>query len=177
MRKVQLYDETAPAYHRRYRQIQRTKYQAVTPLLNAGLIIDVGIGTGIGLSSLAGFSPIVGVDGAIEMLRVARKQIGNLGKDVSSISLVCAFVEALPFRNCSFPTAISITMIQNLADIRRGLNELIRIIEKKGMLAITSLSRILSLQDLEAHIEIDYNVIAYFENLAEEDDGVIIQLR
>ena len=176
MRKVRLYDETAPVYHRRYRQIQRIKYQAITPLLVRGLIIDVGVGTGIGLPSLKGFSPVVGVDGAIEMLRVAHKQIEGLGQRTQVVSLVCAFAEALPFRECVTPTVISITVIQNLTDIQQGVEELIRILQMDGIVAVTSLSRILPLHELVKNFDVTMKKIAQFENLADEDDGLILQL-
>lgn len=176
MRKVRLYDKTAPVYHRRYRQIQRIKYQAVTPMLVKGLIIDVGIGTGIGLSTLKGFSPIVGIDGAVEMLRVALNQIQDTGQKSHLVSLVCAFAEALPFRDCSSPTVISITMLQNLPNVQQGLEELIRITQIEGMIAVTSLSRILPLSELAQHFDMRFKVVAQFENLADEDDGMIFQL-
>ena len=177
MRKVRLYDETAPVYHRRYRQIQRKKYQAITPMLVKGPIIDVGVGTGIGLSSLKGFSPVVGVDGAIEMLRVALEQIEDTGQRIQLISLVCAYAEALPFRDCSTPAVISITMIQNVSDIQQGLGELFRVLQDKGILAVTSLSRILPFHNLLSNFKEEFKVIASFENLANEDDGIIMQLR
>ncbi len=176
MRKVRLYDETAPVYHRRYRQIQRIKYQAITPMLDKGLIIDVGIGTGIGLSSLKGFSPVVGVDGAIEMLRVALVQIEDAGQRTQLVSLVCAYAEALPFRDCSTPAVISITAIQNFTDVRQGVEELIRIAQRDGIIAVTSLSKILPLCELVANFDLKFNMIAQFENLADEDDGLILQL-
>ncbi len=176
MRKVQLYDETAPAYHRRYRQIQRTKYQAISPYLHVEPIVDVGIGTGIGLPSLASFSTIVGVDGAIEMLRVANEQVRQLSRRPSVLSLICAFVEALPFRESCIPTILSITMIQNISDIQQGLGELSRVLQTKGILAVTSLSRILPFHDLLSNFKEEFKVIASFENLANEDDGIIMQL-
>lgn len=176
MRKVHLYDESAPTYHRRYRRIQLTKYQAITPFLHKGPIIDVGIGTGIGLPSLVEFAPIIGVDGAIEMLRVATEQVKKLESKYQLVSLVCAFAEALPFRDQSVPTVVSITMIQNLTDINRGLNELARVLQMEGILAMTSLSRILPLHKLEASFNFQYTLISQFENLADEDDGLVLQL-
>ncbi len=176
MRKIRLYDESAPIYNLRYRRIQKVKYQAITPFLCKGPIIDVGVGTGIGLASLVDFLPIVGVDGAIEMLRVASEQINDLEQKREFVSLVCAFAEALPFRDFCVPTVVCITVIQNLADIHQGLVELIRILHKDGMLAVTSLSKKFPLHELEANLNTRYNIIKKFENLADEDDGLVIQL-
>jgi ubiquinone/menaquinone biosynthesis C-methylase UbiE len=145
-------------------------------MLVRGLIIDVGIGTGIGLSSLKGFSPVVGIDGAIEMLRVALGQIKDSGQRTQLVSLVCAFAEALPFRDCSAPTVISITVIQNLTDVHQGVNELIRITQIDGIIAVTSLSKSLPLHELAAKFDVKFKMMAQFENLADEDDGLILQL-
>ena len=176
MHKIRLYNESAPTYHLRYRQIQRTKYQAITPFLIEGPIIDVGIGTGIGLPSLIKFSPIVGVDGAVEMLRFAAEQIKEEKYKHRIVSLVCALAEALPFRDHSVPTVVSITVIQNFTDINRGLAELIRVLQKEGRCAITSLSKTLPLDELESNIKADVALISQFEKLADEDDGLVFQL-
>ncbi|MFX1319527.1 MAG: class I SAM-dependent methyltransferase [Promethearchaeota archaeon] len=152
------------------------KYQAIAPFLIEGPIIDVGIGTGIGLPSLIKFSPIVGVDGAVEMLRYAIEQIKEENYKQRTVSLVCAVAEALPFRDHSVPTVVSITVIQNCADIHQGTAELIRVLQKDGLCAITSLSKTLPLDELESAIKADFALISQFENLADEDDGIVFQL-
>jgi phosphatidylethanolamine/phosphatidyl-N-methylethanolamine N-methyltransferase len=176
VQKIKLYDESAPVYHRRYRHIQRKKYQAIAPFLTKGPIIDVGVGTGIGLPSLFGLSPIVGVDGAIEMIRFAANQLQDLKDKYQDVSLVCAFAEALPFRDCSFPTVISVTMIQNVAEIQKGIAELVRILQRTGLCVVTSLAKVLPLSELESKIKANFIRISQFENLADEDDGVVFQL-
>ncbi|MFX1564565.1 MAG: class I SAM-dependent methyltransferase [Promethearchaeota archaeon] len=146
------------------------------PFLQEGPIIDIGVGTGIGLSTLLDLSLVVGVDGSIEMLGLAVKR-ENEWKHLSFlVCFVCAVAEALPFRAGCVPTVISITMLQNLANVRLGLGELIRILQKEGKLAVTSLSRILPLQKIEAGLKVNYTLVKRFESLAEEDDGLLIQL-
>jgi ubiquinone/menaquinone biosynthesis C-methylase UbiE len=171
-----LYDESAPIYHKRYLHIQWRKYQAITPFLHEGPVIDVGVGTGIGLPSLKGLCSVVGVDGSIEMLGLAIRRNNEWKHLLSLVCFVCAVAEALPFRTSCVPTVISITMLQNLADAQLGLDELIRILEKDGELAVTSLSQILPLQKIEAGLKVNYTLITRFEGLAEEDDGLLIRL-
>jgi ubiquinone/menaquinone biosynthesis C-methylase UbiE len=137
------------------------------PFLQQGPVIDVGVGTGIGVPSLVGLSTVVGVDGSVEMLTVAVKQDREWKQHSPLVCFVCALAEALPFRAECFPTAISITMLQNLEDASLGIEELIRILTKDGTLAVTSLSRILPLQKLEADLKVNYTQIRRFENLAE----------
>jgi ubiquinone/menaquinone biosynthesis C-methylase UbiE len=119
---------------------------------------------------------VVGVDGAIEMLRVALKQIEDSGQRSQVVSLVCAFAEALPFRECSVPTVVSITVIQNLTDIHQGIEELIRIAQMDGIIAVTTLSKSLPFHELVMNFDVKFKMIAQFENLADEDDGLILQL-
>ena len=176
MCKFRLYDESAQSYHRRYSQIQRMKYQAIVTYLERCPLVDVGIGTGIGLASIIEFTPIVGVDWAIEMLRIALKQVRKINEWNQSISLVCASAEALPFRNNVFPTVVSITVIQNLNNIQRGIQELIRILQPRGILAITTLEKCLPIQELETKFYRLSTPIVRLENLGNEDGGLIYKL-
>ena len=176
MSKVRLYNESAQSYHRRYSQIQRIKYQAIATYLNSCPLVDVGVGTGIGVPSIIEFAPIVGVDWAIEMLRIAYKQAKKSKQWNQAVSLVCASAEALPFRNHVFPTAISITVIQNLSNIQLGIQELTRIVQPRGTLAITTLEKSLPVQELETKLSQLSNPIVRFENLGNEDGGLIFQL-
>jgi ubiquinone/menaquinone biosynthesis C-methylase UbiE len=174
--KVRLYDESAQSYHRRYRQIQHLKYQAIATYLENSPLVDVGVGTGIGLKSIVEFTPVVGVDWSIEMLRIAFKQIKKSRKCDQAIMLVCASAEALPFRDHAFPTAISITVIQNLSNIQVGIQELIRIVHPSGLLVVTALEKSLPLRKLEAKFNQISVPIARLENLGREDGGLIYQL-
>ncbi|MFW9830312.1 MAG: class I SAM-dependent methyltransferase [Candidatus Thorarchaeota archaeon] len=176
MRKVHLYDESAEVYHQRYLQIQRTKYHAATPFLQNGPLLDVGIGTGIGLPSIAKFTPTIGVDGAIEMLRIAFQQVQCNLQWQTSISFICASAEALPFRNHVFSTVVSITVIQNLNNVKAGADELQRVGQTGGILVVTTLAKALALKELERFFDPSLQIIAHLEQIANEDDGLIFQL-
>ena len=175
--KVRLYDETAEIYHRRYQKIQRIKYQALVPYLKGSPLLDVGFGTGIGLNSVLEQAPIVGIDGACEMLRVAKKQIQRHFDLSETISLVCAVADALPFRNQVFPLVVSVTVLQNLVHPVKGIQELFRTVTPAGTLALTVLSRMLPAKKLIALVKGNVEIIAQLENLAGEDFGLILKCR
>ena len=175
MPKIRRYDETAEVYHRRYQHIQRVKYQAITPFLVEGPLIDVGIGTGIGLPVLREFTPIIGVDGSHQMLQFAKQQITENNQWQTRICLVCAAVDMLPFRRQVFPTVLSITVLQNLDDINQGYQELLRVSRLGGVLAITVLGKVISLTQLESIMNKTGIPIATFEALANEDVGMILK--
>lgn len=181
MSRIPLYDETASVYHNRYLQIQRMKYQIIAHYLCNDLVVDVGIGTGIGLSSLANQGLIVGVDGSIGMLRVAKKLVDADEKFNVRVSLVCASVTELPFRSHIFPAIVSITVLQNLSDVERGVEELLRISRYGGLLGLTVLkprsSRGLSLSKLSKLVKEGTTQIAQLIDLAGEDAGLILRRR
>ena len=177
MKKTQLYDESAKVYHRRYLHIQHAKYQAIAPHLSEGPVLDVGIGTGIGLCSLNDSHPIIGIDGSVEMLRFAVKHSkANKPRD-ETIFLLVASAEALPFRNHVFPVVISITVLQNLTNIGLGIEEIQRVIRANGLLAITALAKTISLEELEALFLPHFSLRSRFENLVNEDNGLILQFQ
>lgn len=176
MKKIRLYDEAAKSYHSRYLQIQQQKYQAIVTYLLESPVLDVGIGTGIGLSALFDFSPVIGVDGSVEMLRIAIEQIKDFQPRRESIFLVVASAEMLPFRDHVFPTVVSITVLQNLTDISQGIQELERAIQAEGILAVTTLAKTLSLQEIEDMLHRECVILTRFHNLASEDNGLIIRV-
>ncbi len=173
--KAHLYDETAEVYHRRYYQIQRVKYQALAQYLPEGLLLDVGIGTGIGLPSLVDQRPVVGVDFSVEMLEIAQQQIKANSYWKRIVSLVCASAEKLPFRSHVFPIIVSVTLIQNLSEPKQGLNEFFRVLQYSGLLGITSLAKHTSIQQLKSLIANKCLILVQMSNLANEDFGLILQ--
>jgi ubiquinone/menaquinone biosynthesis C-methylase UbiE len=176
VKKVHLYDESAKSYHRRYQQIQQTKYQALVTYLSESPVLDVGIGTGIGLSVFVDFTPLVGVDGSVEMLRMAIEQIKDIKPRRETVFLVVASAEMLPFRDYVFPTVVSVTVLQNLTNISQGIQEFERVIQADGILAITALAKTLSLQELEDMFHREFVILDRFHNLANEDIGLLIRI-
>jgi ubiquinone/menaquinone biosynthesis C-methylase UbiE len=157
------------------------KYQIITNYLDNGPVVDVGIGTGIGLASLVKQGLVVGVDGSIEMLRVAKRSVDTDEKYDTRVSLICASATDLPFRSNIFPAVVCITVLQNLTDVERGVEELIRICKHGGLLGVTVLKprspRGLSLDRLSELVEENTNQLALLTDLAGEDAGLILRRR
>jgi len=139
------YDLTAYMYDRRYREIQREKYEIVLAnIASANRILDLGCGTGMLLASLEKKAKLaVGVDMSAEMLGAARKH-------AAKAALVLADADHLPFADESFDAVVSVTLLQNMPDPERTVRELARVLRPNGKAIITSLKRKHSLEQLTA---------------------------
>ncbi|MEM2250725.1 MAG: class I SAM-dependent methyltransferase [Candidatus Hadarchaeales archaeon] len=140
LRKIELaklYSETAEKYRRRYREIQREKYELVLSILPSkiGRILDVGCGTGELL------------------LRVARKADLAIGMDISpgmvkriphavkNVYVVIADADFLPFKDNSFDCVVSVTLLQNMPDPETTVKEICRVVRSGGLVILTSLKK------------------------------------
>jgi SAM-dependent methyltransferase len=92
--------------------------------------LDAGCGTGRNLAELAAGGPAVGVDVSLRALGFARRR--------KAAPLVCASVEALPFRKESFAAALSRDVLCVVPDEGRAAREIARVLEPGGSLALSS---------------------------------------
>lgn len=139
------YDLTAYMYDRRYRKIQREKYETVLAnVTRVDRILDLGCGTGMLLSPLERRAKfVVGVDMSAEMLRTAKKR-------ATGTPLVLADADHLPFADGSFDIAVSVTLLQNMPDPGKTVCELARVLRSDGKAIITSLKHKHSPEQLAA---------------------------
>lgn len=93
-----------------------------------GLILDAGCGTGIITSKLKN---AVGVDSSIGQLLQCEK----------SLKLVCADIEELPFKNGSFDTVVSFSVLQDVNNIPKAVKEFKRVLKKDGHIVISVLNK------------------------------------
>lgn len=127
------YNSYAENYDNFYQSIQLEKLNHILPKLqNCQHVIDLGAGTGI-LSQYVMWS-VIGIDISYEMLRRGVLQERPfLG--------IAASITHLPIRDQSSNCIISMTTMQNVADVERGITELIRIGSKKCIALITVLKK------------------------------------
>jgi demethylmenaquinone methyltransferase/2-methoxy-6-polyprenyl-1,4-benzoquinol methylase len=103
-------------------------------------ILDVACGTGdlsLILSETTG-ALVVGTDFCRPMLEVAARKTANQKPD---IALIEGDALRLPFRDCSFEAVTIAFGLRNLADVERGLAELLRILKPGGHIAVLEFSK------------------------------------
>lgn len=148
-RKLELarrYDETARLYDRRYEEIQRVKYDFISPELpSPRKILDLGCGTGIFLCLLSRRGAFaVGVDTSREMLEIAKQRC--------SAPLVLADADHLPFGRGCFDAVVSVTLLQNMPDPAMTVKEIARVVKTGGIVALTVLKHKHPQEELEGWV-------------------------
>ncbi|MEW6592432.1 MAG: class I SAM-dependent methyltransferase [Candidatus Hadarchaeota archaeon] len=141
-----LYDETAGIYDRRYAEIQREKYETLLRHLpeKLGRALDLGCGTGLLIGALRKRAELViGVDSSEKMLLAAKAR----GCDV-----VLADADRLPFRDGTFDCVASVTLLQNMPEPARTVEEVARVLRPGGIAALTSLGRMQSADDIRGWV-------------------------
>ena len=143
------YDRVANIYEELYGVEQARKHSIALSLLKVGVgdvVIDVGCGNGTLLKALAKLGSLaVGVDVSKEMLKAAKRKLG------SEAYLTLADAEALPFRGGGFTAAFLVTVIHDLPNPLRCLEEVYRVLKPGGACFTTWLKkagRAVRLEDL-----------------------------
>lgn len=154
------YDELGgKLYDVRYTGEQMEKYGHIFTHLDRGKTLDNGCGTGLFLSYLDEYS--VGLDLSSELLRGAHGRAGKL-------CLVQGDSENLPFRAAVFDNMASVTVIQNLSDPKRLIDESSRVVKKEGVMVVTSLKRVYSEDEFKRLVEtggLPVNIVTTVENI------------
>lgn len=135
------YDELgASLYDLRYTEEQKAKYELILAELNQPrLLLDNGCGTGL-LFPLLDY--IVGLDLSSKLLEKAKERTG-LGH-----YLVQGDSEYLPLRDKVFDAEVSVTVIQNLSNPDKFLEESARVVKKGSTVIISSLKRVYSREEI-----------------------------
>lgn len=109
------------------------------------LLLDVGIGTGdLALEALKGKRKpalIVGVDVALEMMRIGRKKTDDPAyRTGRAIRFVGGRAESLPFRPGIFDGVMVAFGVRNFTDRAAGLRSMWRVLKPGGRLVVLELS-------------------------------------
>jgi ubiquinone/menaquinone biosynthesis C-methylase UbiE len=122
------YNTIAPAYDELHEAEQLKKLEVIKPLLKINKdtkLLDVGCGSGISTNFEC---DATGIDPSDELLKIAEKKYPH-------IQFFQGNAEQLPFEDNSFDVVISLTAIQNFADIQKGISEIKRVGKKQFALS------------------------------------------
>lgn len=97
------------------------------------LFLDAGCGNGRFLTHTAPGQPFVGMDLSLEMVKLARH---NLGRGM----FVVGELEHLPFRNDVFDEIVSVRVLQHIKDQQRAVKELARTCKPGGHVIVLALN-------------------------------------
>ena len=135
---VERFNRWAKTYDRHFLQrrvfepIHQTMLQlAVDEVAHPAAILDVGCGTGNLLRAAQLRFPdaeLIGVDAAIEMVRVAEASLSAGG----TIRFMQATAEELPFSNARFDLVFSTMTFHHWADQGKGIAEIARVLAPDG---------------------------------------------
>ena len=135
-------------YDIRYTEEQKAKYELIlAELKEPKLLLDNGCGTGLFIPLLN--STVVGLDLSSRLLEKARERISD------NQYLIQGDSEYLPFRDSSFDSMVSVTVIQNLLSSDKFLEESARVIKQGSTVIISSLKRVYSREEITRLIEND----------------------
>jgi ubiquinone/menaquinone biosynthesis C-methylase UbiE len=174
------YNSTSSFYDRRYKKIQKQKLDLILKdfILDEKIIIDAGCGTGLLFEFLILDKGVekrfsyVGTDISWEMLKQFSQKLENLKKRMN-VNLILSDIEYLPLRGKIFRSIFSITSFQNLANIKFGLDELIRTAKNEAEFKLSILKKNLNLNKFMKSIK------AYLQDIEltdiEELEDFIIQ--
>jgi malonyl-CoA O-methyltransferase len=115
--------------------------RAVHPLiarhrLSGKAVLDAGCGTGRNLEALGHDKPrlVAAVDFSQKMI----EGIGSKAGNSPSITVQIARLESLPYKDAQFDFALCTLVLDHVADLRRGVSELSRVLRPGGAMVISS---------------------------------------
>jgi ubiquinone/menaquinone biosynthesis C-methylase UbiE len=148
---ISKYNTTARIYDKQYQEEQLLKIsftlKRVMPRVG-DTVIDAGCGTGMLFEQLHDYSLLVGIDTSVNMLKKAKKRM----RKRDDIELVLGDVETLPFRDNSSDIIFCISVLQLMNDPRYGLEEIHRVLRKRGLFAVTLIRKARFAQELDKFV-------------------------
>ncbi|MFA5333021.1 MAG: class I SAM-dependent methyltransferase [Candidatus Nanoarchaeia archaeon] len=123
------YDSIAKGYNSLYMSEQIKKFENIKDLIpKKGLILELGCGTGFITEKIKN---IIGVDYSIGMLKVCPK----------NLRVVCADSSKLPFKCKVFDLVFSLTVLQDVNDLKSAISEIKRVLKPDGKILLSVLNK------------------------------------
>lgn len=161
MAQTTFYDAIASGYIELHKEEQEKKIRLIKSLVrfkDNNLMLDLGCGP---CFFFVDNLTVVGVDPSVRLLR----------QSVTKTTRIAAVGEALPFKDQVFDYVVSITALQNVADVVLVMKEVKRVVkhEKRNMV-FTFLKRSAKSKMLLSHIRQYFKV----EEIIEEEKDIIV---
>jgi ubiquinone/menaquinone biosynthesis C-methylase UbiE len=143
------YDHSASVYDVQYGEEQEAKIEAVLNELKPRknrFILDVGCGTGLLFPHIAAnVNLLAGLDFSPKILRQAWKR----AKHYANVALLRADADFLPFPDKTFNRVFAITLLQNMPNPLRCLQEIRRVAKNKATVIVTGLKKEFSKEEFK----------------------------
>jgi ubiquinone/menaquinone biosynthesis C-methylase UbiE len=160
------YNAISKGYKELYGEEQRQKWKVIEKkfeLSSKDVVLDAGCGDGAITQAISKRARlVVGIDLSKEMLRRARQE--------KNCFYVNADLENLPFKDKTFDKVISLTVLQDLEDPKRAIEELGRVC--KGEKVITCVAKSKLIETLPTLLE--QSGLIVLRRIPEEKDIIYI---
>jgi SAM-dependent methyltransferase len=125
------------------------RYEMVSPLAQGRKVLDAASGAGYGsaILSRAGATSVDGVDVDPDAVAFAQDRYGDLATFAGGDLLT------LPYDDDSFGLTVCFETIEHVTDVERGIEELVRVLEPGGLLAISTPNRGVYREDNPFHVK------------------------
>jgi ubiquinone/menaquinone biosynthesis C-methylase UbiE len=144
------YDLTAEIYDRRYEEEQVAKYAAAIDSLKEkrfARLLDVGCGTGLLFDHITTRTEnIVGIDISRKTLLRANMRAVRYP---ATINLILADADLMPLKRRVFNCVFAVTIMQNMPNPLRTLNETVRVSRDDAVFIVTGLKKIFSREEFK----------------------------
>lgn len=132
---------TAHIYDMQYAEEQNAKIEAALESLDVekyGSMLDVGCGTGLLFDYVAEKTEeLIGLDTSRKILLQAKKR----SERFANTHLILADADNMPFEDCVFNYVFAMTIIQNMPNPEKTVDEVKRVAKKTGVMVITGLKK------------------------------------
>jgi len=134
------YDKISKSYDEQYGEEQVRKIRTAIEMmgkLKSGVVLDLGSGTGLLIPHLPDVDLLVEVDISLGMLGRGKEK----ARKGHSVDFIQADADYTPFRPKSFNAVLAITLLQNMPQPEKTVEEALRITKKGGKIVITALKK------------------------------------
>jgi len=147
------YDRLFSIYDLQYGEEQNRKIISAledVDVKKCNFVLDVGCGTGLLLEHIGESARLlVGLDISLRLLKVAAQR----SKQFSDVALINADADYMPFPREIFDIVFAVTLLQNMPDVNRTLQEIARVSKKRTTIVITGLKKAFSKESFTRILE------------------------